>query len=111
MQVEQHLKHRYSQCYINNPAPAQPTISTMGKRFGNLLATTYQWYLNGDLIVGATSQNYTPTQSGIYVVKLQMQMDVFIDILQGYVYSISTGIHENETKNISIYPNPTTGIL
>ncbi len=103
--------HRYSQCYINNPAPAQPTISTSGNDLQSTSATTYQWYLNGDLIVGATSQNYTPTQSGIYVVRITDANGCVYRYSQGYVYSISTGINETETKNISIYPNPSTGIV
>lgn len=103
--------HRYSQCYINNPAPAQPTITTNGSDLQSTSATTYQWYYNGDLIVGATSQNYTPTQSGIYVVRITDANGCVYRYSPGYMYSISTGIHENETKNISIYPNPTTGIV
>jgi len=31
---------------------------------------TYQWYRNGNVISGATSKNYTPTQSGTYKVNV-----------------------------------------
>lgn len=103
--------HRYSQCYINNAAPAQPTITTNGSDLQSTAATTYQWYLNGDLISGATSQNYTPTQSGIYVVRITDVNGCVYMYSAGYPYSISTGINEIETKNISIYPNPSTGIV
>ncbi len=103
--------HRYSQCYINNAAPAIPTITLTGSDLQSTSATTYQWYMNGILISGATSQNYTPTQSGIYVVRITDVNGCVYRYSPGYMYSISTGIAENETNNISIYPNPTTGIV
>ena len=103
--------HRYSQCYINNAAPATPSISLSGSDLQSTAATTYQWYLNGDLVSGATAQNYTPTQSGIYVVRITDTNGCVYMYSAGYMYSISTGIAENETNNISIYPNPTTGIV
>jgi hypothetical protein len=103
--------HRYSTCYINNPAPIQPTITTSGSDLTTAVATTYQWYYNGNLISGATSQNYTPTQSGIYVVRTTDSNGCVNVYSQGYSYSISTSIHDIETKAISVYPNPTTGII
>lgn len=103
--------HRYSQCYINNAAPEIPTISENGSDLQSTSATTYQWYMNGDLIVGATTQNYTPTQSGIYVVRITDANGCVYRYSAGYAYSISTGINDIETKDVSIYPNPTTGIV
>ena len=45
-----------------NPIPATPTITSSG---GMILTssspTGNQWYLNGGIIAGATSQNYTAT--------------------------------------------------
>ena len=103
--------HRYSTCYINNTAPAQPTISLNGNDLTTTSATTYQWYLNGNLINGATSQNYTPAQNGIYVVRITDVNGCVYKYSAGYPFSLSTGIEENETNNISLYPNPTTGIV
>lgn len=103
--------HRYSQCYIDNPAPASPTISVSGNDLTSTSATTYQWYYNGTLISGATSQNYTPTQSGIYVVRITDANGCVYRYSSGYSFSLSTGIQNNITNNISIYPNPTTGII
>jgi len=103
--------HRYSQCYINNPAPAIPSITSSGSDLQSTSATTYQWYLNGNLISGANSQNYTPTQSGIYVVRITDANGCVYRYSPGFVYSVSTGISEIKTKNITVYPNPTTGIV
>jgi len=103
--------HRYSPCYVNNPAPAQPTITTSGIDLTTAIATTYQWYYNGALISGATSQNYTPTQNGIYVVRTTDVNGCVNVYSKGYAFSISTELEELEGKNISIYPNPSTGII
>ncbi len=103
--------HRYSTCYINNPAPPQPTISLSGNNLTTTSATTYQWYLNGNLINGATSQNYTPTQSGIYVVRTtDLNGCVYVYSI-GYSYTLITEIEELSGEKISIYPNPTSGII
>jgi hypothetical protein len=58
-----------------NPVPATPTISgnTSFCTGGSTLltstsATSYQWYLNGGLIGGATNQTYNATAGGDYTV-------------------------------------------
>ncbi len=103
--------HRYSTCYINNTPPPIPTITVNGNDLESTTATSYQWYLNGDLINGATAINYTPSQSGIYVVKTTDANGCVNRYSAGYSFALTTSINEIETKNISIYPNPTTGIV
>ncbi|HXC05204.1 MAG TPA: immunoglobulin domain-containing protein, partial [Bacteroidia bacterium] len=51
-----------------NPQPATPTITLGGATLTSSSATGNQWYLNGTLIVGATSQNYTTVANGNYTV-------------------------------------------
>lgn len=104
---------RYSDCYINNPAPAIPTITEAAGTLSSSAATTYQWYLNGQPIAGETNQSYTPTQSGIYVVRTT---DV-----NGCVYEYSLGYHFTYTSSgieqlqglvqLKLFPNPSTGIV
>ena len=103
--------HRYSPCYVNNAAPPQPTITTNASDLTTAAATTYQWYYNGTLINGATSQNYTPSQDGIYVVRTTDANGCVNVYSKGYSYSNTTAIEELEGKNISIFPNPSTGIF
>ena len=104
---------RYSNCYINNAAPAIPVISALGSQLGSTLATTYQWYLNGVLISGATNQTYNATIGGIYVVRITDSNGCVFQYSQGFNYLVST-TNTNENKlsdNIKIYPNPTSGIV
>lgn len=104
--------HRYTQCFISNPAPAQPTISLSGLDLMATSGVTYQWYVNGNLIPGATSQLYTPTQNGIYVVRVTDSNGCVYAYSAGYNYALVTGIDGlNMNDNITIYPNPTNGLV
>lgn len=102
----------YDSCYITHPAPAQPIITLNGTNLSSSTATTYQWYKNGVLIAGATSQNYTPTSDGIYLVRITDANGCVFRYSTGYKYVKPNSITELElTQNISVYPNPTSGII
>jgi Secretion system C-terminal sorting domain/Ig-like domain CHU_C associated len=70
---------------------------------------SYQWYLNGVLIPGATGQYYTPTQTGVYYVMVGNEngcksLSPNYNLLTLFVNSLST-------PSLPIYPNPTNGML
>jgi hypothetical protein len=68
---------------------------------------TYQWFLNGNPIVGATDSIYTPVQSGIYTVIVTTNAGC--EMISNAVNISITGLNVS-TKNdsfISVYPNPT----
>jgi hypothetical protein len=100
---------RYSACYLNNAAPAIPTISVLGNVLTSSAATTYQWYLNGWPISGATSQSYTATQSGIYVVRITDANGCVYMYSTGYDHTLFVGVNEIDPSVLNIFPNPTTG--
>ena len=94
-----------------NPAPAMPTII---ENSGTLTSTYsqygYQWYFNGNPITGATSQNYTPTQSGNYQVEI-FNSNGCSSMSDIYTFTY-IGFETFESNNsILIYPNPTDGTI
>ena len=104
---------KYSKCYIDNAPPAIPVISVSGSALSSTSATTYQWYLNGQPITGATSQTFTPTTPGIYVVRITDANGCVYQYSKGYKYSSgSTGLNEIDLSNeMTAYPNPTNGLI
>ena len=102
---------RYSDCYINNPAPPIPTILENAGVLTSSSASEYQWYMNGQQISGATSQDYTPTQDGIYLVRTTDANGCVYEYSQGYHFLLNTGIQQDIISTFSVYPNPSTGII
>lgn len=90
--------YRYNACYVSNPAPAIPEVTIVGNQLISTEAVTYQWYRNGDLIAGANSQTYTPTQSGIYLVR--------ITDTNGCIFQYSKGVSFAYTNMHSITAVP-----
>jgi hypothetical protein len=105
--------HRYSDCYVNYPAPTIPEINESGDTLYSTSGVFYQWYMNGDPITGATESFYVPSQDGAYLVRITDS--------NGCVYSYSlthrfvalqssvSGIRQQ--LNMSIFPNPSDGIF
>ncbi len=71
---------------------------------------SYQWYLDGTLIVDATESSYAPSSSGEY--HCVIINDVGCESVSNYIQVIIEGI-ENITSLISfsVYPNPVNDIL
>ncbi|WP_165836346.1 PKD domain-containing protein [Taibaiella soli] len=94
--------------YINvHPLPTVSIVNT-----NNILTTTgtsgtYQWYLNGNLISGATNNSYQPTQAGNYTVNVADAAGCSATSV-AYTYLSVNNVKSGATK---IYPNPTSGIL
>jgi PKD repeat protein len=92
---------------VNSSSPTTPTIQQNGNILASSASTGNQWYLNGNLINGATGQFYTATTSGFYTVKVTVNgcsatstpLNVFI-----------SGINEQSiSKDLVIFPNPNSG--
>jgi hypothetical protein len=88
--------------------PDIPTITHVGDSLQSSNASTYQWYLNGVIINGDTSQICTPTQNGNYKVLVTDSNGCSaISSVFNYTY---VGINKIDNENlILIFPNPTSG--
>ncbi len=90
--------------------PPTPSVIASNSVLSTASAPSYQWYLNGTPISGATSQTYAPTQDGWYSVWVYngscpaSSTPFFVSL---------TALNENQ-KSIStlkIHPNPTANNL
>jgi hypothetical protein len=107
--------YRFDDCYINNAEPAQPNFSASTTDLTATSATTYQWYLNGEQILNATNQTYTPTVSGNYMVRTTDANGCafYYSDYQNFTYTVDASeITENvDNINITIFPNPSNGLI
>jgi len=93
-----------------NPLPAVPTITQIVGDLQSSPASTYQWYLNGGIINGATSQTYTPLQNGNYTVVVT---DVNGCSATSAAFNV-TWVGITETGNadyMHIFPNPASDVI
>ncbi len=89
-------------------APSKPTINKIGADLTSSAANSYQWYYNGNVISGATTQNYGATLKGAYSVKVKNATGCE-SVMSDTIYFIPTGIVEFMGQaSFSIAPNPFT---
>ena len=93
-----------------NPLPSTPIITQNGNILSTGVATTYQWFLNGSPIAGATGQSHTATVSGLYSVEITNSNAC--SAISSSLNVTLTNIFET-TNNIEaiIYPNPNNGVF
>jgi Zn-dependent metalloprotease len=90
-----------------NPDVPKPTITEAAKVLSAPAGTgyTYQWYKDGQIVNGATSQTYKPTQDGAYTVKITGPGNCSATS-DSYPY-IANGIGTTVLDaTVRIYPNP-----
>ena len=103
---------RYSACYVSGTQPATASISQNGNVLtASTTGTTYQWYLNGVAITGATSQTYTASTSGNYQVIVKDDFGCSSQISLAYSF-VANGISDiSSDSNWKLSPNPSSGFI
>ncbi|MBI1837804.1 MAG: T9SS type A sorting domain-containing protein [Flavobacteriia bacterium] len=94
-----------------NPLPATPTITQNGLTLTSSSATGNQWYLNGAIINGATSQSYTATQNGNYTVKVTSGGCTSAASVVTAVTTVGINEVTNTGTHFTLYPNPSNGVF
>jgi N-acetylneuraminic acid mutarotase len=93
-----------------NSLPPIPTITASVNTLTSSSASGNQWYFKGGKINGATNRTYTATQSGNYSVEVT-NVNNCSSISPIFNFTL-TGINDNfQTVNISVYPNPSNGLV
>lgn len=87
-----------------NPPPPAPTATNTGMTVTSTPANGYQWYLNGDPIVGATSQSWSPLVNGNYSVVITDANGCQSQSLP--VYFGTVGLVDAAAAGLRIYPQP-----
>ncbi|MEN9640107.1 MAG: hypothetical protein RLZZ262_1976 [Bacteroidota bacterium] len=82
----------------------QPVISYENEEFSSTPGESYQWYLDGVEIAGATAQNYSPDQSGVYAVAV-LDANGCVSTSEDFLLIIDN-VEEASQTSVHIYPNP-----
>ncbi len=79
----------------------------------SFVGETYEWYKDGDLISGADTKSIIATEPGDYTVVVTSANGTTCRTLESEPYVISAVGIENisRTDEVSVYPNPTSGIF
>ena len=99
-----------SQMVTVKALPQIPVITEKASMLSSTAASSYQWYLDGSEISGASSQSYTPTVTGTYSVKITGTNGCSASSADFHI--IFFGVNEQSKENlIQIAPNPSEGLF
>ncbi|MCD0486741.1 S8 family peptidase [Pedobacter sp. MC2016-14] len=107
------IKVKSTGCSSTEKIAVPLTSSTITNINGELSVSgtgTYQWYLNGVLITGATAKTYKPLQNGKYTVDVTVSGGCVLRSGEYTYTNISTNAGELDI-NLKAYPVPTDGEL
>jgi hypothetical protein len=93
------------QVTIGNNVPVIPTVALVGIHLESSVGQNYQWYFNGNTIVGATNLTYTPLQSGYYSV-LVTDSNGCLAQSQEFYFAVTNLNHKLVDNDIKVIPNP-----
>lgn len=93
------------------PVPSIPVVSTTGSSLTTGPATTYQWFLNGSPIPGATNQDFQPVTDGWYSVDVTNSFGCSSSGSSIYISITALASNQKLLSGINLSPNPAKDIL
>ncbi len=78
-------------------------------RIDSIIYNQYQWLLDGNIIAGANSFNYTPLSNGIYTLIVTNANGC--NDTSNAINLVSVGLRETSNNILNIFPNPTNDLL
>jgi hypothetical protein len=101
-------------CYIrfSNLTKFVPqVVNTLGTLNCIDMAMSYQWYVNGEEIEGATSSSFVPAETGAYSVRVQQFEEC--PVFESTATEVTVSVNENSLAgwNLEVFPNPSNGVF
>ncbi|MGA3012778.1 MAG: T9SS type A sorting domain-containing protein [Bacteroidales bacterium] len=92
-----------------NPIPATPVVTDTGYIAYSSAPAGNQWYLNGNIIPGATNQTYdaAPTGTGYYWTVVNL--NGCSSDSSNHVYIVVEGVDSHSSAAINVHPVPNNG--
>jgi hypothetical protein len=88
-----------------NLIPPIPTITAVGNILQSSASSGNQWYFNGSIISGATSQQYTVQASGLYTVQVTVNNCSAMSASYNFV-ATATVDPSAWNYDVTLFPNP-----
>ncbi|MFT4667172.1 MAG: choice-of-anchor B domain-containing protein [Ulvibacter sp.] len=99
-----------SQQFVNLSIVNPPTVILQNDVLTASSEEFYQWYLNDQIIEGATGQTYTPTQNGSYTLVVTNNIGCTAGSAPFQLTTVSIEIPES-LQDVRFYPNPVSELL
>ena len=95
---------------IYDPCPMEdPIMTSDGAVLHAPDGSSFIWYLNGVVISGANSQNYTPTISGDYQVRVNLGSPC--SLISDTLTFIFDGLSELDSGRVAVFPQPAKDLV
>ncbi|ROL62012.1 T9SS C-terminal target domain-containing protein, partial [Bacteroidetes/Chlorobi group bacterium ChocPot_Mid] len=94
-----------------NKSPEKPIITQSGRTLISSADEGNQWYIGGEIIVGATAKEYTPDKSGLFTVQVSNTKGCISEMSSPFNFDISLVNGNFPQNDIVFFPNPVDDIL
>ncbi|NRA12856.1 MAG: metallophosphoesterase [Crocinitomicaceae bacterium] len=91
------------------PLIQAPVITYLAGVLWSTTGNNFTWFLDGVQIMGATSQNFVPTQLGTYTVEITTATGC---TLTSYPFILdNSNLEKHEIVELEVFPNPSSGTI